>query len=86
LFGANYEHFKSNLFFSGSNGVFIFNSLDEFYRAANESVANAPSVNNLPVRTQFRYSALPGAVEPLQILKSDKIDIYFQDDLKLVIS
>jgi hypothetical protein len=45
LFGANYEHFKSsNLFFS--NGVFIFNSLDEFYRAANESVAlnGAPSV------------------------------------------
>jgi hypothetical protein len=86
LFGANYEHFKSsNLFFSGSNGVFIFNSLDEFYRAANESVAlnGAPSVNNLPVRTQFRYSALPGAVEPLQILKSDKIDIYFQDDFKV---
>jgi hypothetical protein len=86
LFGANYEHFKSsNLFFSGSNGVFIFNSMDEFYRAANESVAlnGAPSVNNLPVRTQFRYSALPGAVEPLQILKSDKIDIYFQDDFKV---
>jgi hypothetical protein len=64
---------------------FIFNSLDEFYRAANESVAlnGAPSVNNLPVRTQFRYSALPGAVEPLQILKSDKIDIYFQDDFKV---
>jgi hypothetical protein len=38
---------------------------------------------NLPVRTQFRYSALPGAVEPLQILKSDKIDIYFQDDFKV---
>jgi hypothetical protein len=86
LFGANYEHFKSsNLFFSGSNGVFIFNSLDEFYKAANESVAlnGAPSVNNLPVRTQFRYSALPGAVEPLQILKSDKIDVYFQDDFKV---
>jgi hypothetical protein len=63
----------------------FFNSLDEFYRAANESVAlnGAPSVNNLPVRTQFRYSALPGAVEPLQILKSDKIDIYFQDDFKV---
>jgi hypothetical protein len=35
LFGANYEHFKSSNLFSGSNGVFIFNSLDEFYRAAN---------------------------------------------------
>ncbi|WP_158730312.1 MULTISPECIES: carboxypeptidase-like regulatory domain-containing protein [unclassified Flavobacterium] len=86
LFGANYEHFKSsNLFFSGSNGVFIFNSLDEFYSAANESIAlnGAPSVNNLPVRTQFRYSALPGGAEPLQILKSDKIDLYFQDDFKV---
>ena len=86
LFGANYEHFKSsNLFFSGSNGVFIFNSLDEFYDAAKESIAlnGAPSVNNLPVRTQFRYSALPGGVEPLQILKSDKIDLYFQDDFKV---
>ena len=86
LFGANYEHFtSSNLFFSGSNGVFIFNSLDEFYSAANESIAlnGAPSVNNLPVRTQFRYSALPGGAEPLQILKSDKIDLYFQDDFKV---
>jgi hypothetical protein len=86
LFGANYEHFKSsNLFFSGSNGVFIFNSLDEFYSAANESIAlnGAPSVNNLPVRTQFRYSALPGGADPLQILKSDKIDLYFQDDYKV---
>ncbi|MBB1194176.1 carboxypeptidase regulatory-like domain-containing protein [Flavobacterium sp. SOK18b] len=86
LFGANYEHFKSsNLFFSGSNGVFIFNSLDEFYNAANESLQlnGAPSVNNLPVRTQFRYSALPGGADPLQILKSDKIDLYFQDDFKV---
>jgi hypothetical protein len=86
LFGANYEHFESsNLFFSGSNGVFIFNSLQEFYNAADESLAlnGAPSVNNLPVRTQFRYSALPGAVEPLQILKSDKIDLYFQDEFKV---
>ncbi|MBC5862133.1 carboxypeptidase regulatory-like domain-containing protein [Flavobacterium sp. K77] len=86
LFGANYEHFESsNLFFSGSNGVFIFNSLDEFYSAANESIAlnGAPSVNNLPVRTQFRYSALAGGAEPLQVLKSDKIDLYFQDDFKV---
>jgi hypothetical protein len=86
LFGANYEHFKSeNLFFSGSNGVFIFNSLDEFYKAADESIAlgGAPSKNTLPVRTQFRYSALPGGADPWQILESDKIDLYLQDDFKV---
>ena len=86
LFGANYENFKSsNLFFSGSNGVFIFNSLADFYAAANQSAANgnAPSTTALPARTQFRYSALPGASEPLQIFKSNKIDLYMQDEIKL---
>lgn len=86
LFGANFEHFKSeNLFFPGSNGVYVFNSLEEFYNAANESLAlgGAPSKTNLPVRTQFRYSALPGGGEPLQVLKSNKIDLYFQDEVKV---
>jgi len=86
LFGANFEHFKSsNLFFSGSNGVFTFSSLDSFYAAANESANNggAPSINNLPTRTQFRYSALPNAEEPLQILKSNKLDLYAQDEFKV---
>jgi hypothetical protein len=86
LFGANYEYFKSsNLFFSGSNGVFIFSSLDNFYAAANQSAntGGLPSTTALPTRTQFRYSALPGAVEPLQILKSNKLDLYVQDEIKL---
>lgn len=86
LFGANFEHFKSsNLFFSGSNGVFVFNTLDDFYAAANQSAntAGAPSTTALPARVQFRYSALPGAVEPLQIFKSNKIDLYTQDEIKV---
>jgi hypothetical protein len=86
LFGANFEHFTSeNLFFQGSNGVFIFDNVDQFYLAANESLAagGRPSITTLPFRTQFRYSALPGAVEPLQILKSNKIDLYVQDDYKV---
>ncbi|CAN1495790.1 Carboxypeptidase regulatory-like domain containing protein [Flavobacteriaceae bacterium] len=86
LFGANYERFKSeNLFFPGSNGVYVFNSADDFYAAANESIAlnGAPSVNVLPVRTQFRYSALPGGAEPLQVMESNKIDLYIQDDFKV---
>lgn len=87
LAGINYERFVSNnLFFSGSNGVYIFNSLQQFYNAADESLAlgGMPSVNNLPIRFQYRYSALPGGAEPLQIIKSNKFDVYFQDDFKIV--
>ncbi len=88
VFGANFEYFKSsNLFFSGSNGVYVFNSLADFYAAANESVANggAPSttVATMPNKVQFKYSALPGGAEPLQILKSNKIDLYAQDEIRM---
>lgn len=85
LAGVNFEHFKSsNLFFPASNGVYIFNSLSDFYAAANQSSANggAPSTTALPFRTQFRYSALPNAEEPLQVYKSDKLDLYAQDEIK----
>ncbi len=86
VFGANYERFVSNnLFFPASNGVYVFNSLNDFYSAATNSAANnnQPALNVLPSRFQFRYSALPGGVEPLQTLKSDKIDVYFQDEIKV---
>lgn len=86
LFGANFEYFKSsNLFFSGSNGVYTFNSLNDFYAAANESAnnQNRPSTVALPARLQFRYSALPNAAEPLQVFKSNKLDLYVQDEMKL---
>ncbi len=85
-FGANYERFISNnMFFPGSQGVFVFNSLNDFYNAANESAANnfAPSTTFLPSRVQFRYSALPGGEDPLQVMKSNKFDIYAQDQIKL---
>jgi hypothetical protein len=80
--GFNFETYKSNnLFYPASNGVYIFNSLNDFYAAANESVANGgkPSTTVLPARFQFRYSALPGAVEPLQVLKTKRLDLYVQD-------
>jgi len=80
--GFNYQKYQSNnLFFPASNGVYIFNSLNDFYTAANQSLANggAPSAF-APARFQFRYSALPGAVEPLQTLKSDRLDLYLQDE------
>lgn len=88
VLGANFEYFKSsNLFFSGSNGVYVFNSLADFYAAADQSVANggAPSSASTtsPARFQYRYSALPGGKDPMQVLKSNKIDLYAQDEMKL---
>ncbi len=80
--GFNYQKYQSNnLFFPASNGVYIFNSLNDFYTAANQSLANGgrPSAF-VPARFQFRYSALPGAVEPMQTLKSDRLDLYVQDE------
>ena len=80
--GFNYQKYQSNnLFFPASNGVYIFNSLNDFYTAANQSLANGGRPSTLvPARFQFRYSALPGAVEPMQTLKSDRLDLYLQDE------
>ncbi len=86
LFGINYERFVSNnSFFPGSNGVYIFDSLNDFTNAANGSFAagGAPFTSSLPSRFQFRYSALPGKAEPLQTLKSNRVDLYGQDDIKV---
>ena len=80
--GVNFETYKSNnLFYPASNGVYIFNSLSDFYKAANESLANGgkPSVT-APYRFQMRYSALPGGVDPMQILEATRFDFYGQDD------
>ena len=84
LVGTNYEKFQSNnSFFSGSHGVYVFNSLADFYTAAGQSATSngAPSTF-VPARFQLRYSALPGGEVPLQVLKSNKLDVYVQDEIK----
>jgi hypothetical protein len=82
--GFNFQKYQSNnLFYPASNGVYIFNSLADFYKAANESLANGgkPSTT-LPARFQLRYSALPDGVEPMQVLKTNRLDFYLQDEYK----
>lgn len=77
--GANYEYYKSNNnFFPASNGVYIFNSLADFYKAA----SSPDSVVTLN-RFQYRYSALEGGAEPLQVLKVNKFDLYGQDEIQV---
>lgn len=90
--GVNYERFVSNnLFFSASNGVYIFNSLQQFYDAANFSLTSGYDPTKIgitnptlaPARFQYRYSAVEGGVDPYQQLKSDKIDLYIQDEFNV---
>lgn len=80
--GINFESYKSNnLFYPASNGVYIFNSLNDFYTAANQSLANGGKPSTFaPARFQLRYSALPGGVEPMQVLKTNRLDAYLQDE------
>jgi hypothetical protein len=79
--GVNYENYKSdNLFFPGSNGVYVFNSLADFYAAANSTADTSPVKLNL---FQFRYSALENAAEPLQTLKANRTDVYLQDEFQV---
>ncbi len=80
--GVNFEKYRSNnLFYPASNGVYIFNSLADFYTAANQSIANGGRPSTLaPARFQLRYSALPGGVEPMQVLKTSRLDLYAQDE------
>lgn len=83
--GVNFEKFTSNnLFYSASNGVYIYKSLAQFYGAANETLANGgvpKAVTAFPAdRFQFRFSTLPDGAEPYQVLKSNKIDLYLQDE------
>lgn len=84
--GVNYENYKSNnLFFPGSNGVYVFNSLADFYTAANAYVDD-PDRTTSPVtlnRFQFRYSALEGAAKPFQELKTHRVDVYGQDNIEI---
>jgi hypothetical protein len=80
--GFNFQRYISNNnFYPASNGVYIFNSLNDFYTASNQSLSNGGQPSTFaPARFQLRYSALPGAAEPLQTLKSNRLDLYLQDE------
>jgi hypothetical protein len=78
--GGNYEYYKSNNnFFPAANGVYVFNSLDDFKAAVNSTADTSPvKINTF----QYRYSALKDGAQPLQVLKVNKFDLYAQDEVR----
>ncbi len=84
--GVAYESFTyTNGFTSLINGVYTFNSLADFYTAANAYLAN-PSLTTSPVylrRYEANYSNLAGGVPWLVTTKARNISAYIQDETNL---
>ena len=82
-FGATAERYDStNVFFPGSQSVYVYNSLADFYTDANDYLAN-PNRTMSPVslrRFQVRWSNIPGQDEPLQPLEVLYAGAYAQDE------
>jgi len=82
-FGASLEQYESeNVFFSGSQSVYVYNSLADFYTDANHFLAN-PNRTTSPVtlnRFQYRYSNIEGMDKPIQPLEVLYAGVYAQDE------
>ncbi|AFH49935.1 Hypothetical protein IALB_2232 [Ignavibacterium album JCM 16511] len=81
-FGVSAERYESeNIFFPGSQSVYVYNSLADFYTDANDYLAN-PTRTTSPVtlrRFQVRWSNIPGQEKPIQPLKVWYTGAYAQD-------
>ena len=82
-FGVSAENYKStNVFFSGRQSVYVYNSLADFYTDANDYVAN-PTRTTSPITLalfQVRWNNIPGQTEPVQPLKVFYGGVYAQDE------
>ncbi|MCH6201686.1 carboxypeptidase regulatory-like domain-containing protein [Aquiflexum sp. LQ15W] len=81
--GFSFERYESeNVFFPGSQSVYTYNSLEDFYADANAHLAGTPGPSNLR-RFEVRYSNIPGQEKPIQPLKVSYGGIYGQDEIQV---
>jgi hypothetical protein len=82
-FGASAERYESeNVFFPGSQSVYTYNSLADFYTDATDHLAN-PNRTASPItlrRFQLRWANIPGMEKPIQPLEVWYTGAYAQDD------
>ncbi|MBU1423251.1 MAG: TonB-dependent receptor, partial [Bacteroidetes bacterium] len=82
-FGVSAERYESeNIFFPGSQSIYTYSSLADFYADANDYLAN-PNRTTSPVtlrRFQLRWMNIPGMEKPIQPLKVFYTGIYAQDE------
>ena len=82
-FGVTAQHYRStNVFYPGSQSVYVYNSLADFYTDANSYLAN-PARTTSPVtlaKFQVRYNNIPGQTEPVQPLDVVYGGAYAQDE------
>lgn len=81
--GVAAELYKSeNVFFPGSQSVYVYNSLADFYTDANGYLAN-PNRTTSPVtlrQFQVRWANIPGQAKPVQPLEVTYLSAYAQDE------
>ncbi|HEY0022207.1 MAG TPA: carboxypeptidase regulatory-like domain-containing protein [Longimicrobium sp.] len=82
-FGISAERYESeNVFFPGSQSVYVYNSLADFYADANGYLAN-PNRTTSPVtlrRFQVRWANIPGQEKPVQPLEVFYTGAYAQNE------
>lgn len=85
-FGLSAEKYRSeNVFYQGAQGVYQYNSLADFYKDADDYLAN-PTRTKSPVtikRYQLGYMNVPGMEKPMQPLDVYFYGIYGQDEWRV---
>ena len=84
--GVTAQRYRSeNVFFPGSQSVYVYNSLADFYTDANGFLANQNRTTS-PVtlnRFQVRFNNIPGQTKPIQPLDVLTAGAYIQDQIRI---